>query len=285
MPTSERLTKSQRREEARAAAARLREEQQRKAQRQRTIAIAVAVAAVAIVGVLIWVILAQGNRSALESVDLRPAGSDLHGGIPVGADGVAGTTSGANDDAVVVAVYSDYMCPVCGAFEEVNGADLDELRQAGEIVLEYHPVSILDRYSNDTAYSTRSATAVALVADRAPELFVQFNEGLFANQPAEGTDGLSDAQIAEIAREAGVPEDVAATIESGEYLGQQADAEGVPLEQTFVPWVVAATDQASKDLGSLQTPTIVLNGDVMDVSTYDWRESGVLAQAIEDARG
>ena len=64
----------------------------------------------------------------------------------------------------MVAVYSDYLCPICGVFEQTNGATLDELRQSGEIVLEYHPVSILDRKSGGTAYSTRSATAAALVA-------------------------------------------------------------------------------------------------------------------------
>src|SRR5660398_99886 len=85
---------------------------------------------------------------------------------------------------------------------------LDELRQSGEIVVEYHPVSILDRSSGGTAYSTRSATAAALVAAEAPEAFVAFHNALFTNQPAETSDTpyLTDAQLAEIARTAGVPE-------------------------------------------------------------------------------
>jgi len=288
MSTPDRLTKTQRRDEARAAALKLREQQQRVAKRQRTIAIAAGVGGVIVLAVLIWTILAQGGHpSTLADVALRPAGSTLSGGIPVGADGVAGSTATPAADAVVVAVYSDYLCPICGVFEQTNGATLDELRQSGEIVVEYHPVSILDRASGGTAYSTRSATAAALVAAQAPEAFIDFHNALFTNQPAETSDTpyLTDAQIAETARTAGVPEAVAATIESGEYLGTQADAAGKPLDQTYVPWVLAATEQASKDLGQLGTPTIVIDGKVLDPKQYNWQEPGQLAQAIADAKG
>lgn len=287
MSTPDRLTKTQRRDEARAAALKLREQQQQAAKRRRTIAIAVAVGGVIVLAVLIWTIFAQGNRSSLADVALRPAGSTLSGGIPVGADGVAGDTATPAADAVVVAVYSDYLCPVCGVFEQTNGATLDQLRQSGEIVLEYHPVSILDRASGGTAYSTRSATAAALVAAEAPEAFVDFHNALFTNQPVETSDTpyLTDTQLADIARTAGVPDAVAAAIESGEYLGTQADAAGKPLDQTYVPWVLAATEQASKDLGQLGTPTIVIDGKVLDTKQYNWQEAGVLAQAIQDAKG
>ena len=287
MPTPDRLTKTQRRDEARAAALKLREQQQRTAKRQRTIAIGAGVGGVIVLAVLIWTILAQGHRSTLADVALRPAGSTLSGGIPVGADGVAGSTATPATDAVVVAVYSDYLCPICGVFEQTNGATLDELRQSGEIVVEYHPVSILDRSSGGTDYSTRSATAAALVAAQAPEAFVAFHNALFTNQPAETSDTpyLTDAQLADIARTAGVPDAVAATIESGEYLGTQADAAGKPLDQTYVPWVLAATEQASKDLGQLGTPTIVIDGKVLDPKQYNWQEPGQLAQAIQDAKG
>ena len=288
MSTPDRLTKTQRRDEARAAALKLREQQQRTAKRQRTIAIAVAVGGVIVLAVVIWTIFAQGNRSSVADVALRPAGSTLSGGIPVGADGVAGSTATpATADAVVVAVYSDYLCPICGVFEQTNGATLDQLRQSGEIVVEYHPVSILDRSSGGTAYSTRSATAAALVAAQAPEAFVDFHNALFTNQPVETSDTpyLTDVQIADLARTVGVPDAVAATIESGEYLGTQADAAGKPLDQTYVPWVLAATEQASKDLGQLGTPTIVIDGKVLDTKQYNWQEPGVLAQAIADAKG
>lgn len=277
MSTAPRPSKAALREEAQAAALRLRAEQQRTAKRQRTIAIAALVAGLAVLAVIVTVILGQANASVLEDVD-RPTGSTLSGGIPVAVDGVAGSTAGAADDAVVVSVYSDYLCPYCGLFETSNGSVLDELREAGEIVVEYHPVSILDRLSAGSGYSTRATVAVALVADQAPEAFLELNALLFANQPAENTAGLSDADIAELARQAGVAEPIAASIEDGSYL-----EEGTTT--SFVEWAAAATEQASKDLGSLSTPTILIDGEKLDPATYDWRQEGVLAQAIDDARG
>ena len=103
-------------------------------------------------------------------------------------------------DAVVVDVYLDYMCPYCAMFEAINGAIAG--RAAGgrdDVVVAYHPVSILDRLSMGTGYSTRAATAAALVADQAPETFDAFNAAMFASQPGESTEGLTDAAIAGIA--------------------------------------------------------------------------------------
>src|SRR5450756_2403262 len=175
--------------------------------------------------------------------------------------------------AVVVSVYVDYMCPYCGQFEAVNGPTLDQLRGDGTIIVEYHPVSILDEASLGTAYSTRAAAAAALVADQAPEAFVAFNTALFATQPAENTAGLTDAEIAALARGAGVPEAVASTIESGAYLAGPG---------SFVNWVGAATDRAAQDLGRLATPTVLIDGAPLNA---DWAAPGALAQAIADARG
>ena len=157
--------------------------------------------------------------------------------------------------------------------EQVNGPTLDQLRGDGTIVVEYHPVSILDGASLGTAYSTRAAAAVALVADQAPEAFIAFNTALFATQPAENTAGLTDPEIATLARGAGVPEAVASTIESGAYLAGQG---------SFVNWVGAATDRAAQDLGRLSTPTVLIDGAPLNA---DWAVPGALAQAIADARG
>jgi hypothetical protein len=39
------------------------------------------------------------------------------------------------------------MCPYCGLFEQLNGPTLDGLREDGLVVVEYHPLSILDQAS------------------------------------------------------------------------------------------------------------------------------------------
>lgn len=277
-------TKAQRREDARTQAQRIREEQQKAARRQRTIAISLLVVGLLVLGGVVAWILSNQPEPAPDFAEIEdplgsvssPATANDEGGIPVGQAGVAGDAT-AGDGAVEVVVYSDYMCPICGMFEDVNGSVLDDLREQGEVVVEYRPVSILDRTSQGSQFSTRAATAAGLVADQAPDAFVAFNTAMFANQPEEGTEGLSDEQIADIARDAGVAEDVAAQIADGSYL--EGDA-------SFSPWVAAATEEATRAFpDGFGTPTILVAGENLADLGVDWRIEGALADAIEAARG
>ncbi|MCL2788572.1 MAG: thioredoxin domain-containing protein, partial [Micrococcales bacterium] len=129
-------------------------------------------------------------------------------GIAIGADGVAlpGVDAG---PAVRLDLYSDYMCPYCGRFEMEFGATIQGLIDSGDVAFVLHPVSILDAYSQGTNYSTRASRAAMSVAVGAPEAFGAFNEALFAQQPEENTKGLDDEAIAEIAKQAGVPNVIA----------------------------------------------------------------------------
>jgi protein-disulfide isomerase len=64
--------------------------------------------------------------------------------------------------------YIDFMCPICGQFEEAYGDAILELVDDGTITLNIHPISILDRYSQGTEYSTRAANAMYCVAEADP---------------------------------------------------------------------------------------------------------------------
>lgn len=251
-----RPTKAERRQAAREEARALREAQARRDRRNRIILVSSLVAVIAVLAVAVTVIVGQGNRSALEDV-AAPAGANDSGGIVVGAGGVGSATEGAPE----VAVYSDFMCPFCGQFELTNGPMLEEMRVAGEVTLQYHMVAYLDRFSNGTEYSTRSAEAAAVVADEAPEQFLDFYTALYVNQPAENTPGLSDAEMADIAVGVGVPEDVAAGF----------------ADDRFDSWVAAATDQATQDLPRPATPTIVVDGTPFE---GDWTDPENLRAAI-----
>ncbi|MET4225124.1 DsbA family protein [Oerskovia enterophila] len=230
---------------------------------------------VLLVGVAAFLATGSGSPSA------EPAGqgaADLsEGPAPdAGAPGSAtpnhGLLAGAGDESapVTVEVYVDYMCPVCGQFEAVNGESLAALREAGSVRVVFHPVAILDRYSQGSQYSTRAASSAALVADRAPDAFQDFHAGLLAHQPQEGTAGLSDAQIADVARAGGVPADVVAEL-----------ADGGAAE--FAPWVATATQAATSDPAlagprGFGTPTIVIDGERW---AGDWSDAQSLVQAIE----
>lgn len=168
---------------------------------------------------------------------------------------------GKDDAKVTVAVYADFMCPYCGQFERANGASLDAAAEAGTIVLDIHPMSFLDAQSGGAEYSTRAANAFVTIAEADPAAALRFNQLLFANQPGEGTSGLSDDQLASFATQAGASSEVIASF----------------AKRTFVPWIDQITQQAF-DSGVKGTPTVKLNGQVYSGDIYT---PGALMTAIE----
>ncbi|WP_265522525.1 DsbA family protein [Oerskovia flava] len=272
MPTEKPQSKAERREAARAEALALREAQAKRDKRSRTITIsALAVGVLVLVGLGAYILSQAGDPDRpLEGV-AAPTVATENGGIPVGAEGAAGTDNG--PDAVEVGVYLDYMCPRCGEFEAINGPTLDELREAGDITLVLHPVSILDRQSNQTQFSTRSAATAGFVADRAPEAMNEFNTLMFASQPGEGSSGFTDEQMADIAVQAGVPQDVADEI-----------ADGAPMDE-FGKWAEGATQVAMSEVSGpngFGTPTVTIDGERWE---GNWGDPTALATAITEAQG
>ena len=282
MSTNARPGKNDRREEARAAAQALRDKQKRDQARQRTIAIGALVAGLVVVGVLVAVILNQGKTSA--GAQVTPAAASARGGVVFDATGMVappvdqatkaadGTTTAwpvNSGTKVVVSTYFDFLCPYCAQFEKAVGPTLDALVASGDILLDSHPISILDRSSSGTNYSTRSAAAAWEIAETSPEHYAAFVEAMMGQQPAEGSTGLTAAQIETVATGVGVPQDVAAALGDG----------------TYTWWVGQATDLASQDLGALSTPTVLLNGVKLDPGTTNYFDPATLKAAIDAAKG
>ncbi|POH64028.1 MULTISPECIES: DsbA family protein [Cryobacterium] len=209
-------------------------------------------------------ILMQGDGTTISAVTTAATAADAE---PVPTD-VSELTSTVN-----IAVYLDYLCPYCGQFETTNGAQLTSWLTAGNITLETHPISILDQSSSGSKYSTRSANAAACVANYQPDSFLDVNSALFANQPTEGTTGLSNAELVSLVEEAGVTDESVATCIT---------------DQEFADWVGDATDRAldnplpNTDIGALAgTPTVLVQGvkyegDLGDAAAF---EAFVLEQA------
>lgn len=261
-------TKAQRRDAARAEALALQKKQQSREKRSRLIVLSALGLGLVVLVVAVVLIFLEGQKTPMEKVDNFPAGVVEQTGIPVGADGVAGTE---NEGAKTLDVYVDYMCPICGQFESLNNASITEMREAGDVTLVVHPVAILDRRSSGTEYSTRAASAAAWVADQTPEQFNAFHEALFASQPTEDSAGLSDQQLADLAEQTGVPADVAEGIANGD------------ATDTYRDWVTASTEQATSaeelanpQTGQFGTPTVMLDDERFDT----WSTPGALAAAI-----
>lgn len=248
-------------------------EQARRQRRTRTVLGAAVLGVALLVGAAVWFVLSRGGPE-VDGISQLPDGidvpsvSDAHGGISFGASGEAGSTSG--EDAVRVDLYVDFLCPGCGAFEDVNGADLEALRTDGEATVVLHAISFLDGRSDGSSYSTRAAAAFAHVAEEAPEAAYDFQVALFDHQPAEGATAPDDERIEQIAEEAGVP----ATV-----------AEGIS-DQRYRDYVGALTQVAFGDpdlldaQGRFTTPTVLVDGAVF---SGDWSSPGALRAAVETA--
>jgi len=166
---------------------------------------------------------------------LAPAGSAA---LPLAADGSLMTAIPANT--VVVDLYLDAMCPLCAMFATTTEPGLREIDGATVV---YHPVSILDQFSSDGSYSTRAASAIQEVAAGAPDRLGPFLDQLWEHQPPEVSGTLTDAQLTQLALDAGVPADVA----------------NLFSEHRYAASVAAATDAAT--LKGLQgTPTVYVDG-------------------------
>ncbi len=176
-------------------------------------------------------------------------------------------TFGQDSAPVTVEIYQDYMCSYCGIFERGNGDDLQTLLDSGQMKLLVHPVSFMDEYSLGMKYSTRAANDFIAVAKAEPDKAWAFNRALYENQPSENTTGLDNAQIAELANQAGVS---AATIATFTDLAQTA-------------FVNSIADVPADSSGKRGTPSIFINGTKFsNVTAVGPFKQAVLAAAAKD---
>ncbi len=163
---------------------------------------------------------------------LRPAHVPA-GATPAG-DGVV-----IGDGHVRMDAYIDFLCPFCKRFELASETVLAALVADGRLSIAYHPMSFLDEAST-TRYSTRAAASSGCAADQGR--FVEYAHALFVNQPPEGGAGLTDAELVDLGRAAGL--DVAgftSCVSAGAY----------------VDWPRYVTDRAVA-AGVSATPTVLI---------------------------
>jgi protein-disulfide isomerase len=143
-----------------------------------------------------------------------------------------------------VSVFVDFQCPVCKTFEDQFGADLQAAAADGRITLAYHPIAILDRFSQGTDYSSRSAGAAVCVAESNPELYLDYADTLFQNQPAENSSGLTTDELAAFATQVGADDSVECI-----------------TDETYRKFGVAQAK--SNEIGG--TPTVEIDGTRLDL--------------------
>lgn len=171
-------------------------------------------------------------------------------GAPADGDGIA-----LGGGPVTVDAYIDFLCPFCRMFEEQHGAAVDALAARGTITLVYHPLGYLDRLST-TRYSTRAAAASGCAADGGR--FREYLYTLFANQPPEGSAGLSDEELIQLALRNGLDEGFARCVRAGahiewsEYVTARATARGVSGTPTVLVEGMAVPASAAAIAAAVQ---------------------------------
>ncbi len=219
----------------------MRQEQERKERRRRTLIVSAVVIAV-LSAIVVIAAVVQSSRDTTGQVATPPDGVDNTYALRLGASAAP----------VTIEVYEDFMCPFCGQFEASASQTLKEYAANGDAQIQYRMISFLDRMSSGSDYSTRAMNAVGVVLDQAgPDAAIEMHDLLYQKQPEEGTEGLTDDELVDLAVQAG------------------ADEEAVrgPIEDLkFEQWVKNATDQSSKD-GVTGTPTIRVDGKTIDYQT------------------
>jgi protein-disulfide isomerase len=175
---------------------------------------------------------------------------------------VSGAVVTAGTGKVVVDTYEDYLCPNCERFEQRDGAAITAALNAGQISVRYHQIAILDSRTTPPGYSTRAANAAICAASAG--IFPAYHKKLYASQPAEGSAGLTDAEL----------------VAFGTELGAAGDFAGCVTGATHAAAVTAETEKAAANIslqtnGQFGTPTIAVNGTRIDLNDSDWLKNAI----------
>ena len=193
---------------------------------------AVVVVALAAAGIFAVVQSNSDKEAAAQALDLGAGTVSLEDGTITWGDPADAT----------VDYWIDLLCPACRQYEETTAEDMATAVNDGQAQLVVHPTGILNSMSNPAGYSGRAASALMCAADK-PQGY-KYMQTLFENQPAEGGPGLSDEELADLAKEVGLSDEWNTCYESGE----------------FDP-VAEANNKRFDENGYPGTPTIVVNGE------------------------
>lgn len=274
-----RATKNQRREAAREKARELRVQQKKKDRRNKVLLQGgIAVALIAVIAI-VWGGIAASIQPAGPGPKNMASDGILIGeglnavktpALPAGADPIPSKPdqSGAIAN---IRVWVDYICPFCGDFERTNGDQIQKWVDSGAATLEVHPIATQTSKSAGTKYSLRAANAAACVANYSPDDFFAFNSAMFVDQPKENTQALSNDEIKDRVKSAGV--------------SNLSQINTCIDKDQFKQWVTGATDRAvtgplpdTELKGVKGTPTVLVNGKQYVGSLDDPKEFAAFVQ-------
>lgn len=157
----------------------------------------------------------------------------------------------------VLDIYEDFQCPVCLEFESVNMKYIESLITEKKATVHYHILSFIGDES------VRAANASACAADEGK--FMQYHNGLYANQPrAENSGEWSNDRLIAIGATVGISSD---------------KFESCVKNLGYEGWVAKSAESAAKS-NINSTPTVLVNGKEINRQT-DYMSATNFKAAVE----
>ena len=173
-----------------------------------------------------------------------PEGAILRPAMSYPVDLIAGESVGRIDSPVVIDVYSDFQCPVCGRFaKEYLPRLVSDFVRDGSLRIVSSDIAILD--TTPAKESLAAATAAACAG--AQGQYWQFHDVLFWNQAGENLGGFRPERLALMA----------------DAVGLDRRAWDLCIADSRSAQAVQATTTAALGLGVNATPTLSINGELV----------------------
>ena len=206
------------------------------------------------VGGVIW------NQKANES-DVAAGGNSVPAGASVDGGLVTNASVKLVDGAPTLALYEDFQCPNCKAFEGAFGSAIKEIADSGKAKVSYHILNFLDE--RGTNQSTMVANGAFCALDQGK--FMEFHNAAYAGQYPEG-DTVTLDQVSTFATAAGLSGDALKTWQTCVKVGK------------YTNFIKDTNTAAFKIANFKGTPTVILNGEMLTLSTPE-----ALTKAVTDA--
>jgi protein-disulfide isomerase len=183
---------------------------------------------------------ASGATSAVPNVAVTAPGSPLPDTVTRD-----GRTLGASTAKVALDVWEDFQCPACGSFStQIEPVLVDRYVVPGQLKITYHDYAFIGQESQDASSAARCAGQQGK--------FWEFHDYLFANQNGENRGWFTRDRFLAIADKIGLDEAAFQACYDG---GSQRQA-------------VTAETQSGTAAGVASTPTLILDGRTLSLSSY-----------------
>ena len=202
-----------------------------------------------VIVVVIVVLVAAGTGTAIWWTNRHTASASDYA-VPTSASKSSpGLRVG--DGRVKVDIYFDFMSNDSAEFLSLASSAISSFASGGDVELVYHPVDFDDKLSNGTKFSTRAAAAAGCAADESK--LPDFISAVIAQQPKQGTSGLSNAELISAGKTAGITDSTFATCVNS---------------QTYAVWVSHVSNEAT-GRGVSSTPGLYVNDQQVQASATE----------------